>query len=163
MKRNDLFWMNCALEQAKLASTQDEVPVGAVAVCANLGLIASAHNVTRQAHNPCGHAEIEVLRQAGLILKNFRLTTVTLYVTLEPCAMCAGAMIQARIPRLVFAARDWERGAAGTVLNLFSHSVSNHHLQIDEGLLQEDAEQLLKQFFQQKRNKASNGGLDVNS
>jgi tRNA(adenine34) deaminase len=155
MKRNDLFWMKCALDQAKLASTKGEIPVGTVAVCSNLGLIASAHNITRHEHNPCGHAEIEVLRKAGKLLNNCRLTTVTIYVTLEPCAMCAGAMIQARIPRLVFATRDWERGAAGSVLNLFSHPVSNHHLQIDEGLLQQDAELLLNQFFQQKRTKAS--------
>ena len=155
MKRKDYFWMKCALEQAKLASAKGEVPVGAVAVCSNLGLVASTHNTTRQDNNPCGHAEIEALKAAGSFLNNFRLSTVTLYVTLEPCAMCAGAMIQARVPRLVFATRDWYRGAAGSVLNLFSHPLSNHRLQIDEGILQLESEQLLSDFFKSKRKKAS--------
>lgn len=151
MKRNDKFWMNLALEQAKIASMKDEVPVGAVAVCSEKGLIASGHNLTRTQNNPCGHAEVEVIKNAAIILNNYRLPTVTLYVTLEPCAMCAGAIIQARLPRLVFACRDWQAGAAGTVLNLFSHPVSNHHLQIDEGVLLQESKDLLQQFFKSKR------------
>jgi tRNA(adenine34) deaminase len=151
MKRNDEFWMNLALEQAKIASLKDEVPVGAVAVCATRGLIASGHNLTRTQNNPCGHAEIEVIREAAKVLQNFRMPSVTLYVTLEPCAMCAGAIIQSRLQRLVFACRDWQAGAAGTVLNLFSHVVSNHHLQIDEGFFQQEAQQLLQDFFKSKR------------
>lgn len=151
MQSNDIFWMNLALEQAKRGSQADEVPVGSVAVCSQKGLVASSCNTTRKDCNPCGHAEMEVLRRAGQVLKNFRLPTITLYVTLEPCAMCAGAMIHARIPRLVFATRDFVSGAAGSVLNLFSHPCSNHRLQIDEGILAFESEQLLKNFFKKKR------------
>lgn len=155
MKRNDKFWMKLALEQAKIARLKDEVPVGAIAVCSERGLVASAYNQTRKQLNPCGHAEILALSEAAKVMQNCRLPTITLYVTLEPCAMCAGAIIQARIKRLVFATRDWQTGAAGTVLNLFSHPVSNHELQIDEGFYHDEALQLLQDFFEEKRNKAS--------
>ena len=151
MKTKDQYWMTLALQQAQLAESCGEVPIGAVAVCSERGLIAVGHNTTIGACDPTGHAEINVLRQAAKILNNHRLSTITLYVTLEPCAMCAGAMVQARIPRVVFAARDFKAGAGGSVMNLLHHPSLNHHADIDDGILYEASLQLLKQFFSKRR------------
>lgn len=151
MKRNDDYWMKIALKEAKIAFDKNEVPVGAVIVCEREGLLAQAHNITRNACDPCGHAEIQVIREAAKKIGNYRLSSTTLYTTLEPCPMCAGAMIQARVSRLVFATRDWVAGAAGSVLNLFSHPSSNHQLQIDEGNFRLESQALLKEFFRLKR------------
>jgi tRNA(adenine34) deaminase len=151
MLSNDLELMKLAIEQAKIAFSCGEVPVGAVAVCAELGVLSQAHNQTIHLCDPCAHAEIEVIRQAATKLGNHRLTTVTLYVTLEPCAMCAGAIVQARIPRVVFATRDWTAGAAGTVMNLLNHPKLNHHTVIDDGIYQQEAQDLLQSFFKLRR------------
>ena len=151
MLLNDRKWMSIALQQARDAFLIGEVPVGAVAINTEQILLATAHNRTILDCNPCGHAEMQVIQQAAKELGNYRLNSVTLYITLEPCAMCAGAIIQARIPRVVFAARDWKAGAAGTVMNLLNHPHLNHRVLIDEGIFQFESQQLLQDFFKQKR------------
>lgn len=151
MITNDEYWMSLALEQAQLARLRGEVPVGAILVTSAGDCIAKAHNLTRSSIDPCAHAEILAIRQAAIQLANHRLVDTTLYVTLEPCPMCAGAIIQARIARLVFATRDWRAGAAGTRLNLFSHPSSNHHLIIDEGYGATEALVMLQDFFATRR------------
>jgi tRNA(adenine34) deaminase len=148
---NDEYWMSLALEQARLAEQRSEVPVGAVLVSAKGVCLAKAYNQTRETNDPCAHAEILAIRQAAQCLNNYRLLDTTLYVTLEPCPMCAAAMVHARIGRLVFASRDWRAGAAGTTLNLFSHLSSNHRIIIDEGVYAEEAKALLQTFFATRR------------
>jgi tRNA(adenine34) deaminase len=151
MFTNDRTYMALALAEAKKAAHSGEVPVGAVAVCREKGVIAKAHNMSIISCNPCAHAEILAIQTAAQVLGNYRLNSVTLYITLEPCAMCAGAIVQARIPRIVFATRDWQAGAAGTVMNLLNHPRLNHHTQIDEGFYQKESECLLKNFFSLRR------------
>ena len=151
MQQKDEDWMALALDEAKTAYIEDEVPIGAVAICSEKGLIAKAHNRTIAACDPCAHAEIEVIRQAAKVLGNHRLHTVTIYVSLEPCAMCAGAMVVARVKRVVFAARDFKAGAAGTVMNIVHHRALNHHVQIADGLSAEASVALLQKFFATKR------------
>ncbi|HAF87953.1 MAG: tRNA adenosine(34) deaminase TadA [Legionellaceae bacterium] len=141
---DDAHWMREALLLAQQAQAQHEVPVGAVIVLNNT-LIAKGYNTNIQHHDPTAHAEIMALRAAGYALANHRLTGTTLYVTLEPCAMCAAAIMHARIKRVVFATRDLNAGAAGSVYNLL------HHVQIDEGLLNAESAQLLINFFKAKR------------
>lgn len=143
--------MQLAIEQAKLAYQHGEVPVGAVAVCSERGWVASAYNQTIHRCDPTAHAEIEVIRQTALLFGNHRLPTVTLYITLEPCAMCAGAIVQARIPRVVFASRDFKGGAAGSSLNVLNHPALNHHTLIDDGIGQRESTLILKKFFEQRR------------
>lgn len=151
----DRYWMWQAYEQARLAQTTGEVPVGAVLVSAEGQLLASGHNRVITDNDPCAHAEIVVLRQAARIMKNYRLNHTTLYVTLEPCCMCAAAAVHARIDRLVFASRDFKAGAAGTLLNIPALDFLNHHLKIDEGILQQECSDLLSQFFKGKRKQST--------
>lgn len=151
MLSNDFEYMLQAINEAREAFQQGEVPVGALAVSSSGEILAKAHNKTIQNQDPCAHAEILVLRDAAKKIGNHRLTDVTLYVTLEPCSMCAGAMVQARVKRLVFATRDWVAGAAGTVVNLLNHRAFNHHVAIDEGLFQKESKVLLQHFFQNRR------------
>lgn len=143
---NDSFWMAQAYELALRAKKEGEVPVGAVLV-ANDKLIGSGWNQVIQTHDPTAHAELIALREASQHLKNHRLLNTTLYVSLEPCAMCAGALVHARISRLVFATRDFKTGAAGSVFNLLKGFPLNHQVQIDEGVMQEDCAHLLSDFF----------------
>jgi tRNA(adenine34) deaminase len=142
--------MRAALTQANVAAEEEEIPVGAVVVLAG-EVIACGHNRTVREHDPTGHAEIVALRAAGIELQNHRLVDATLYVTLEPCAMCVGAMIQARIRRLVFGAYDEKAGAAGSVLDLSSDRSFNHRFEVNGGLLQDECAALLKEFFRGKR------------
>lgn len=153
MRKHDEFWMLLALKQARVAFKKQEVPVGAVLVCKNTNQYFESYNQSRLKHDPCGHAEILVIRQAAQKVKNYRLGSMTLYTTLEPCVMCAGAIIQARIPRIVFATRDWVSGAAGSRINVFHHPSSNHDVQIDEGVLQLESSALLRDFFSDHRHK----------
>lgn len=148
---SDLFWMRQAYQLALKANMQGEVPVGAVLVDASNQLIGEGFNQVIQRKDPTAHAEIVALRQAALIMNNYRLRNTTLYVTLEPCCMCAGALVQARIQRLVFATRDVRAGAAGSVYNLLKGAPLNHFVQIDEGLLQAESALLLADFFMLKR------------
>lgn len=144
---NDIYWMQQAYQQALQAKALGEVPVGAVVVDAKNRLLASAFNQSIKMHDPCAHAEILAIRLAAATLENYRLLDTTLYVTLEPCAMCAGALVHARVSRLVFATRDFKAGAAGSVYNLLRGYPLNHQVQIDEGPLQQECSRLLTQFF----------------
>ena len=144
---NDRFWMQMAYEQALLARSEGEVPVGAVLVSKDNELLGIGRNALQNSHDPSDHAEFISIRQASQKLKNHRLLDTTLYVTLEPCVMCAGLIVQARIKRLVFATRDFKGGAAGSVFNLLQGYPLNHKVLIDEGLMQHECSNLLSDFF----------------
>ena len=133
---DDSYWMQKALELAQRAEAEDEVPVGAIIVKDNQ-LIAEGWNRPIQSHDASAHAEMMAIRQAGQALKNYRLVDTTLYVTLEPCSMCVGAMIHARIKRLVFAAYDPKTGAAGSVFDLLQSDQHNHLIDVTGGVLEE--------------------------
>ncbi|KTD63116.1 tRNA adenosine(34) deaminase TadA [Legionella shakespearei] len=148
---NDRFWMKKAYAEALLAQAEGEVPVGAVLVSESNELLASGRNSLQSSHDPSDHAEVKVIRQASQLLKNHRLLNTTLYVTLEPCAMCAGLIVHARIKRLVFATRDFKAGAAGSVFNLLQGYPLNHSVLIDEGIMQEECAELLSDFFKTLR------------
>lgn len=148
---SDKFWMVKAYEQALLAQSEGEVPVGAVLVNHNNELLATGRNSLQNSHDPSDHAEIKVIRQASQLLKNHRLLNTTLYVTLEPCVMCAGLIVHARIHRLVFATRDFKAGAAGSVFNLLQGYPLNHSVLIDEGIMQQECAVLLSDFFKARR------------
>lgn len=144
------FFMHHALEQAQQAALLGEVPVGAVVVH-NGTIISAARNQCIQQNNVSFHAEIDALAQAGRVLQNYRLSDCDLYVTLEPCAMCASAIVQARIKRVIFAAHELKTGAAGSVINLFAIKQLNSHTAVQGGVLADESRQLLKKFFQEKR------------
>lgn len=148
---SDKIWMQRAYALALKAKSQAEVPVGAVLVDENNDLLGEGWNQTRHKQDPTAHAEIIAIREAAARLDNYRLLNTTLYVTLEPCCMCAGALIQARISRIVFAARDFKAGATGSVYNLLRGSPLNHQVQIDEGIMQEACSLLLNDFFRERR------------
>ena len=142
--------MQLALEQANLAIAAGEVPVGAVVLKDGV-LIASARNTSIQSQDPSGHAEINALRAASKVLGNYRLEGCELFVTLEPCAMCVGAMLHARLQRVVFGALDPKTGAAGSVVNLFANPLLNHRTQVQGGVLAGECTEVLQRFFQRKR------------
>ena len=142
--------MRAALVLADGASKAGEVPVGAVVVkCGRI--IASGANAPISRHDPTAHAEIQAMRAAASVLGNYRLYGCTLYVTLEPCAMCAGAILHARISRLVYGAPDPKTGAVGSVLNLFADDRLNHHTEVEGGLLAQECGLMLQDFFQERR------------
>lgn len=147
---DDAHWMQHALKMAQYAEQQNEVPVGAVLVVGN-ELIAEGWNQPILTNDPSAHAEIIALRQAGQHLRNYRLPKTTLYVTLEPCAMCASALVHARIERLVFAAKDPKGGAVSSQMNLLQHPSVKHVIQWQQGLLQEECGTLLQNFFKARR------------
>jgi tRNA(adenine34) deaminase len=146
----DAGFMRLALAQAELARAEGEVPVGAVLV-RDGEVVASGYNQPIGRHDPSAHAEIMALRAAGEKLGNYRLPGCTLYVTLEPCAMCSGAMMHARLARVVYAASDPKTGVCGSVLDLFAHAVLNHHTEVAGGVLAEEASAMLKGFFAERR------------
>jgi tRNA(adenine34) deaminase len=146
----DLEAMQAALAEARLAGEAGEVPIGAVVVRDGV-IIARGQNRVLRNLDPTAHAEIVALRAAAAALGNYRLPGCTLYVTLEPCAMCAGAMIHARIDRLVFAAADPKAGAAGSVLSVVNHPQLNHRMQVEQGILGEEAAEMLRNFFRERR------------
>ena len=147
---SDEQWMKMAIEEAYLAMEENEIPVGAVLVKENK-LIAQAHNRPIRNSDPTAHAEIEVLRKAGKKLMNYRLPKTTLYVTLEPCAMCLGAMIHARIERVVFGASDPKSGVCGSTIDLSSESIFNHQISFSGGVLELECKNILQSFFKLKR------------
>jgi len=153
----DEHWMKLALEQAKIAMALNEVPVGAVLIDADNQLIASAHNQPISQHDPTSHAEINVLRKAGLLRENYRLINTTLYVTLEPCIMCVGAMVHSRIGRLVYAANEHKTGAVCSQFQLLDDNKHNHNIMLTSGVLKAPCSQILSDFFtlrrQQRKNK----------
>lgn len=142
--------MRAALDLARKAAAQDEIPVGAVLV-SNGDLIGEGWNRPISSNDPTSHAEIEAIRQAAARVGNYRLTGTTLYVTLEPCAMCAGAIVAARIARLVFAARDIRFGAVRSKFRLADSDLLNHRAQVEEGLFAAEAAELLANFLRQRR------------
>lgn len=147
--------MRLALEQAGLAQEAGEVPVGAVIIDANGVLLASGFNRTIQDHDPTGHAEVIALRNAAKKSGNYRLPGATLYVTLEPCVMCMGAIMHARLARVVFGASDPKTGACGSVINLPSESRLNHHTSVEGGVLAYECGETLRDFFKRRRSKES--------
>ena len=146
----DADWMRRALEQARAAASEDEVPVGALVV-ANGALIAEARNRTRAWSDPTAHAEVVALRAAAESLGGWRLLDATLYVTLEPCAMCAGAMVLARVRRLVYAAADPKTGMCGSLGCIVQDPRLNHRLEVTGGVHAEEAAALLRTFFRARR------------
>ena len=146
----DRQFMQQALEQAGLAALAGEVPVGAVIV-RNGEVIARAFNQPITKHDPSAHAEMIALRQAALSEENYRLPGTTLYVTLEPCTMCAGAMLHARVDRIVYGATDPKTGAAGSVLDVFSSKQINHQTVVEGGVMAQECGQLLRDFFKERR------------
>jgi tRNA(adenine34) deaminase len=141
--------MKMALQEARIAQDQGEVPVGAVAVIGD-AVIARAHNNVIAMKDPSAHAEMLVMRQAGFKLNNYRLTGIRLYVTIEPCLMCAGAMIHARIRQLIFGAYD-EKAGAITLFDMFNDRRLNHRVEVVPGILEREASMMLKEFFKKKR------------
>ena len=142
--------MRAALAQAAAAGAAGEVPVGAVLVHAEQ-IIAVGGNAPVASHDPTAHAEIEALRAAALARRNYRLSGSTVYVTLEPCAMCAAAIVHARVRRLVFGAFDSRAGAAGSITNIFTLPQLNHRVDVFGGVLMDECAQLLQEFFAQRR------------
>ena len=149
--------MRLALAQAVQAKELGEVPVGAVLLDADGQLLASGFNRTIVDHDPTAHAEIVALRAAARAVQNYRLPGATLYVTLEPCAMCLGAMLHARIGRSVFATADPKTGACGGVVNLLEHATLNHQTTAVSGVLAEECGQYLRDFFRDRRGKTKQG------
>jgi len=146
----DLEAMREAVAEARKAASAGEVPIGAVLVCRG-EIIARGQNSVIRTSDPTAHAEIVALRQAARSFGNYRLLGCSLFVTLEPCAMCAGAMIQARIDRLVYAAADPKAGACGSVLSVINHPQLNHQMQVQVGFLAEQSSELLRSFFRERR------------
>lgn len=143
-------YMNMALEQAAAAAEQDEVPVGAIIVCQNR-VVAAAYNQREMLKDPTAHAEMIAITQAAESLQSWRLEDCTLYVTLEPCPMCAGAIVQARIPRVVYGASDAKAGAVNSLYELLSDSRLNHQAEVISGIESARCGKILSEFFQSKR------------
>ncbi|KJY85343.1 adenosine deaminase [Vibrio galatheae] len=146
----DHHFMRMAIELAQRAEAEGEVPVGAVLVKQG-EVIAQGWNQSIGEHDATAHAEMQTLRKAGQVLQNYRLLDTTLYVTLEPCPMCAGALLHSRVKRIVFGARDLKAGAAGTVLNLFEHQAAYHYADVEPGLLEDECRAQLQSFFKRRR------------
>ncbi|MCE2402863.1 tRNA adenosine(34) deaminase TadA [Candidatus Poribacteria bacterium] len=142
--------MEKTLELARQASERDEVPVGAILVKDDT-CVAAAHNLREQSGNPIAHAEMLVIQKASEKLGNWRLTDTILYVTLEPCPMCAGAIVLARIPKVVYATADPKAGAAGTIYNIVQDERLNHQVELVRGVCAEESSALLKSFFKNRR------------
>ena len=149
----DEFWMNRALEAAREAETIGEVPVGACLIDEAGELLAVAGNRTIADNDPTAHAEILVLRQAAAKISNYRLLNSTLYTTIEPCAMCAGALVNARVKRLVYGAKDERFGAVETHFRICDSEKLNHQIEIEAGVLAEECRQLMQNFFRKRREK----------
>lgn len=150
-RATDEVWLRLALSEAQEARASGEVPIGAVILGPESTILARGQNRVIRDHDPTAHAEIVALRAAGAALGNYRLEQCTLYVTLEPCAMCAGAMIHARIARLVFGAFDPKAGAVGSVLTVLNHPQLNHRIEVSGGILADECGDLLRLFFQSRR------------
>ncbi len=146
----DEAYMHEALREAEQAASEGEVPVGAILVHENT-IVARGRNTRERQQDPTAHAELIVIREAAEQLQSWRLTGTTLYVTLEPCLMCAGAMLQARIPRLVFSTWDPKAGACGSLFTLHEDNRLNHQIAVTHGILENESRDLLQRFFQQLR------------
>lgn len=149
---SDEYWMRYAIKLAHKAELQGEIPVGAVLINNETNeVLGEGWNQSIQSHDPSAHAEMLAIREAGQVAKNYRLTNTTLYVTLEPCPMCAGAMVHSRIDKLVFAASDQKTGAAGSVFNLLDDMRLNHQVEITSGVLADECSTMLSEFFRKRR------------
>ncbi len=151
MMETDEFWMRKAIEAAKEAGTFGEVPIGACLIDAQGELLAVAGNRTIANNDPTAHAEILVLREAAALIQNYRLVNSTIYTTIEPCAMCAGALVNARIKRLVYGAKDERFGAVETLFKICDSEFLNHKIEIVSGILADDCRELMQNFFRRKR------------
>ena len=151
--QQDYDYMKIALEEAQAAFLKDEVPVGAVVVYEGK-ILARTHNSPISFNDPSAHAEILALRQAAEAIGNYRLVGSELYVTLEPCIMCAGAIVHSRLARVIFGARDPKCGAVTSLYNILTDKRLNHQVGVTEGILQEDCGEIMSRFFQQKRVRA---------
>lgn len=149
----DVDWMRLALAQAAQAQQLGEVPVGAVLIDAQGELLSTGFNRTIIDHDPTAHAEIVALRSGAQKVQNYRLPGASLYVTLEPCAMCLGAMMHARLARVIFGAPDPKTGVCGSVINLALEKQLNHHTQVEGGVLAQECGDTLRQFFKERRSK----------
>jgi len=152
LKQAHIKFINLALEEAKKAGQKDEVPVGAVVVTEKGNILSSAHNQVIGLCDPTAHAEILAIREAASKVQNYRLLNTTLYVTVEPCIMCMGAIIHARISTVVFGAFDPKWGAAGSLYNFSDDTRLNHQLEIVPGICEDECKALMQDFFRSKRN-----------
>ena len=148
--RDDAGWMQLALEEASLAASAGEVPVGAL-VIKDGKIVGRGHNRNLLDNDPAAHAEIVALRQAAARLSNHRLTGCEMFVTIEPCAMCAGALVHARLSRLVYGASDPKAGAVSSVLQVLNHPGLNHKMEVKAGVLERECSEVLQKFFREKR------------
>lgn len=148
--RTDTEWMQVALDEARQALAHEDVPIGAIAV-RDGAILARAHNRREIDGDPTGHAELIAIREAARAIGHWRLEGVTLYCTLEPCAMCAGAMVLARLPRLVYAAPDPKAGAGGSIMDLLHHPQLNHRVEVVSGVLAAESAALIRAFFARLR------------
>lgn len=148
----DIKYMNMALGEAKKAYMEDEVPIGAIIVF-NDEVIGYGHNTVESSNHSFEHAEINAIRMASDRIGGWRLEGATMYVTLEPCAMCAGALILSRIKRVVIGAMDYKRGFAGSIINLLNDEVFNHQLEVETGVMKEECLKIIQDFFKEKREK----------
>ncbi len=147
---NDQYYMNEALKEAQKAFQEDEVPIGAVAVYKNQ-IIGRGHNQIERLQDPTAHAEIIAVTAAANALSSWRLEEVIIYTTIEPCIMCAGALVHARVKRIVFGARDEKFGGCGSIFNVVQEKKLNHRIEIVEGVMTDEAAGLMKSFFEKKR------------
>jgi tRNA(adenine34) deaminase len=147
---DDQYWIGKALEYAKQAEQINEIPVGAIIVKDNQ-IIAAGYNRSITDNDPSAHAEMIAVREAGRILKNYRLIDCTLYVTLEPCSMCAGLLVHSRIKRLVFGAADLKTGSAGSIMNLLQEPRLNHQVDVTGGVLAKECGDIISNFFKRRR------------
>lgn len=147
----DVTFMRLALEEAEAAYSSGEVPVGAIIVDADGAILARAHNLCEQLQDATAHAEMLAIRRASALLGNWRLSGLTLYVTLEPCPMCAGAIVMSRLGRLVYGGMDAKAGACESLFNIPGHPAICHHPQITAGVLEDECIGILKRFFKERR------------
>ncbi|ATC95978.1 tRNA adenosine(34) deaminase TadA [Pseudoalteromonas tunicata] len=148
--KSDEYWMQQALLRADKAEAEGEIPVGAIVVYQD-EIIAEGWNRSIISHDPSAHAEMLAIRNAGIALQNYRMIDCTLYVTLEPCAMCAGALVHSRMKRVVYGADDLKTGAVKSVMNIVQHSQFNHQLEVTEGVLAQECGLRLSAFFKRRR------------
>lgn len=146
----DEVWMRFALDEAEEARRRDEVPIGAVVVI-NERIVGRGHNRVIADHDPTAHAEIVALRDAARTTRNYRLIDATVYVTIEPCAMCAGALVNARVKRLVYGAKDDKAGGVESVFRICTDDRLNHRLEVRSGVLEEECREMIQSFFREKR------------
>ncbi|NLJ87369.1 MAG: nucleoside deaminase [Epulopiscium sp.] len=160
MEDKDVAFMQEALSLAKKAKDLDEVPIGAVIVF-NDKIIAKGYNQRNTKKNPLAHAEIQAIEEAAKVIGDWRLEGCSIYVTLEPCPMCAGAIVQARIDKIIFGTRNPKAGCGGSIINILDEPKFNHQVEIVEGICQEECSKILKDFFAEMRNKRIKMEVDI--